>query len=567
MIAFLLPLAASALGYRGIVIPVEFSDTKFSSLYSGVTVKIESARDYLNDQFTYGPTINFDIAPTVRLSKASAWYGANSSSRKDDRIGELVREACAALKIDWSTYDNDADGYIDNVCFITAGGSEADGAGADHIWPQQGSMADFGGTFQAGSKTVSNFSVCAESSSMAVFCHEFLHSFGLPDMYDTDGTGSGGRTKGLWGKLSIMDSGIMAGADATPPSFSAIELELLGIGRPVRLAKGYHTLRPVGTSKEYLRIDTPNDGEYFLLECRKAEGWDAGIGGEGLVIYHIDKSVNNSWYSDYFSRNLTARERWEHNEINCRPEHPCARVIEATPGTTDISKVFFPQAGHDSFSSDTDPSYHFWNGETAEQCIDNITIKEDGSAVFRVITPLVLYSLQAFQDAAIANGYTDDALTVKECRLTWYPESDKSRLTARSASATVQQDGTFSLLIDNLTPSTTYILDIRAICQDGKIYSNRRSFTTKSLNPKLRPFIYLNSLSRRPDGSFFAGGACPLRIYNPGDVSAIRWYFNDEPVTTGPDGYWHLTESGTLKAELFLKDGSVEILTKKLTVQ
>ena len=293
MIAFLLPLAASALGYRGIVIPVEFSDTKFSSLYSGVTVKIESARDYLNDQFTYGPTINFDIAPTVRLSKASAWYGANSSSRKDDRIGELVREACAALKIDWSTYDNDADGYIDNVCFITAGGSEADGAGADHIWPQQGSMADFGGTFQAGSKTVSNFSVCAESSSMAVFCHEFLHSFGLPDMYDTDGTGSGGRTKGLWGKLSIMDSGIMAGTDATPPSFSAIELELLGIGRPVRLAKGYHTLRPVGSSKEYLRIDTPNDGEYFLLECRKAEGWDAGIGGEGLVIYHIDKSVNN----------------------------------------------------------------------------------------------------------------------------------------------------------------------------------------------------------------------------------------------------------------------------------
>ncbi|MBQ6822971.1 MAG: hypothetical protein IJP39_11215, partial [Bacteroidales bacterium] len=136
-----------------------------------------------------------------------------------------------------------------------------------------------------------------------------------------------------------------------------------------------------------------------------------------------------------------------------------------------------------------------------------------------------------------------------------------------SASATVQQDGTFSLLLDNLTPSTTYILDTRAICQDGKIYSNRRSFTTKSLNPKLRPFIYLNSLSRRPDGSFLAGDACPLRIYNPGDVSAIRWYFNDEPVTTGPDGYWHLTESGTLKAELFLKDGSVEILTKKLTVQ
>ena len=567
VLALILPLASGAVGYRGIVVPVEFSDCSFSDRYSGVVKKIETSRDYLNDQFTYGPTINFDIAPTVRLSRSYSWYGANSSSRKDEKIGDLVREVCSALQVNWSTYDNDGDGIIDNVCIIAAGGSEADGAGADRLWPQQGFLSERGGTVQAGGKTVDCFTVCTESSSVAVFCHEFAHSFGLPDLYDTDGTGSGGKTKGLWSVLSPMDDGVMSKDRPTPPNFSAIELEILGIGKPVRIGQGYLTLHPVGSSKEYLRIDSDNEDEYFLLEYRKPEGWDAGIGGEGLVIYHIDKSSNNSWYSDYFMRNLTARERWEHNQVNCRPEHLCARVIEAVPGTSDVKKIFFPQPGHDSFSSETDPSFHYWSGEFSGQAIDNIKITEYGYMEFRLISPIVIFSSQIFQDSAIFSGITDSALKITSLEAAWHPESDRRPSALKSTVSTINEEGVFGVILENLQPSTAYELQIKANCEDGKMYSISRHFTTKSFKSGLRPFIYLNQLDRRADGSFVAGGLLPMRIYNAENAVSVDWYFNGEPIKPGPDGYWHLDSSGTIRADIRYKDGSVEIITKKIVVR
>lgn len=566
ILAFL-PIVAGAVGYRGIVIPVEFSDSYFSDRYTGVVVKIERSRDYLNDQFTYGPTINFDIAPVVRLSRNYAWYGANSSVRRDERLGDLVREACSALQVDWSTYDNDSDGIIDNVCIIAAGGSESDGAGADHLWPQQGYLSERGGTIQAGGKTVDSFTVCAETSSMAVFCHEFAHSLGLPDLYDTDGAGSGGTTAGLWGVLSPMDNGIMSKNQPTPPNFSAIELEILGIGKPVTIGYGYLKLHPVGSSKEYLRIDSNNEDEYFLLEYRKPEGWDAGIGGEGLVIYHIDKSSNNSWYSDYFMRNLTARERWEHNQVNCRPEHLCARVIEATPGTRDISKVFFPQPGHDSFSSETDPSFHYWSGELSEQAIDNIRITEYGYVEFRLISPIILFSSQVFQDAAIFSGITDNALNITSLEAFWHPATDKRPSALKSSATPIQEDGRFGVVLENLQPATDYEVQIVANCEDGKRYSTIRRFTTKSYKSGLRPFMYFNQNERRPDGSFVSGSSFPMRIYNAEGAVSVDWFFNGEPIRRSTDGFWHFESDGTLRAEIRYRDGSVEIITKKIVVR
>ena len=567
VLALILPLATGAVGYRGIVIPVEFSDSFFSDRHAGVVVKVETSRDYLNDQFTYGPTINFDIAPTVHLSRNYSWYGANSSARRDERIGDLVREACAALQLNWSTYDNDDDGVIDNVCIIAAGGSEADGAGADRLWPQQGYLSERGGTVQAGGKTVNCFTVCTETSSVAIFCHEFAHSFGLPDLYDTDGAGSGGTTKGLWGVLSLMDDGVMSKDRPTPPNFSAIDLELLGSGKPIQIGQGYLILHPVGTSKEYLRIDSDNEEEYFLLEYRKAEGWDAGIGGEGLVIYHIDKSTNNSWYSDYFLRNLTARERWDNNQINCRPEHLCARVIEATPGTKDISKIFFPQPGHDSFSSETDPSFHYWNGEFSGQAIDNINISPYGYVEFRLISPIILFSSQVFQDAAIFSGITDNILKINRLEATWHPEADKRPSALQSSVSELQEDATFSVVLENLKPSTDYEMQIKAYCEDGKLYSTSRRFTTKAFKSGLRPFIYLNQLERRSDGSITAGTPFPMRIYNAEGAVSVDWFFNGEPIKRGPDGFWHIESSGTIRAEIRYTDGSVEIITKKVTVR
>ena len=49
----------------------------------------------------------------------------------------MIYEACQLLddEIDFSQYDRDNDGYIDNVFVFYAGRGEASGGGSDTVWP------------------------------------------------------------------------------------------------------------------------------------------------------------------------------------------------------------------------------------------------------------------------------------------------------------------------------------------------------------------------------------------------------------------------------------------------
>ncbi len=565
----LLAVASSlhAAEHRVAVVPVEFSDVPFRNKKANVEEKIARAKDYFNDQFSPDRSFRFDIFPTVKLTKAQSWYGANSTARKDERIDQLVRDACSQLAGDMSAYDNDGDGIIDNICIITSGGNEADGDGVDCIWPQQGYLRERGGTASVSGKTVDCFTVCAEKAGLGTFCHEFAHSFGLQDLYDTDGNGSGGESAGVWGSLSLMDKGIGNDGGNTPPNFCAIELEQLGIGNQLTMVYGYNTLKPISSSKEYIRIDSDTEGEYFLLECRDGNGWDAFAGGCGLLVYHIDRSANNSWYSDYFKRNLSAAERWQSNQVNCRPDHQCARILAATPGTKDVSRIFFPQPGRTVLGAETDPAFRYWSGATASQIIDNITAHSDGSVSFNIIIPVVLYEVSVFQDAVILNWATGSGLDVKECEVSWQADGSQSSYGTHKAKAVKQSEGNYSATLEGLSPATAYRIVIKVICNDGTVHSKTDSFTTKSLQKGVRPFIYMRTVKRNEDGSLPRDGKLPLRVYNAQEAEAVEWSFNEKPITPGSDGYWHVSGSGMLKAIVHYSDGSTDVIAKELTVR
>ena len=564
IIALFLALVPGA-GRRVIVIPVEFSDTSFKDKAAATDAMAALAGQYFSHQLS--TSVVFDVAPTVKLKRELSWYGANSSTRKDEYIEAAVREACAMAGISLAPYDNNSDGEVDNVCIITAGGSEAAGDGADFIWPRHGYLRDKGGVINVGGVTVNSFSVSTEFSGLSFFCHEFAHSLGLQDMYDTDAGGSGGQARGLWGTLSLMDPRTDGEFADTPPNFTAIELELLGLGNPKPLRMGYQVLRPIGSGKEYMRIDTGNEDEYFLLECRNNEGWDAGIGGQGLIVYHIDRSSNNSWYSDLYARSLTARERWEFNQVNCRPDHQCARVIAALPGSVNVRTVFFPQPGHNAFSSDTDPAFRFWNGNASDLAIEDITLLSDGSVSFMLINPVAIESYQVFQDAAILSWHTDNTLDVQECELTWYPKDEKIGSKTHTERVRKQDGGSFYFIFENLEPSITYEVVISVLRNNGSRLSKTISFTTKTRQKVSYPFIYFNTMQRNADGSFVAGDAFPMRIYNARDVARVEWMFEGKYIYPEADGYWHLPGSGTLKAIISYNDGTTEIISKKLNVK
>lgn len=530
--------------FRMVVIPVQFEDRKF--VYSETQLKstVQQAEDYFNAQPGVQAQYIFDLAPTVSLPKPAAYYGSNYSDRKDVLLHQAVREACARSDIDFSRYDNNSDGSVDNVFIITAGPSEADGAGEDWIWPQHSFLKDHGGTTEADGKTINSFCVCPELTGIGIFCHEFCHVLGLADLYDTDGDGSGGLGKGLWG-TGIMDDG---SKESTPPDFNAVDLEFLGLGQCGTLGKGSHTLSPPGRDGQYLKAWNKDADDFFLFECKE---------GLGLAVYHIDRSGLQAGWSDYYGRELTAAERWGLSQVNCRPDRQCAALLPANPDADGVPGLYFPQGSRNSFSSDTTPAFRYWDGSTSPIALTDIRVNPDGSVSFEVREPIVVRESSVFQNAAILSWAVDRHLgAVKGYEIEWSDEED-------SFSSTASSDAS-GFTLTGLKPQTRYGYTVRVHYENGDSYSVHSDFVTKFYRDDSYPYIYLKGSGRKADGRFEAGAKIPLHVFNAPDAIETRWYFNGRNITAEADGYFTITQEGTLKAEMILQDGTTEILVKEI---
>ena len=223
-------------------------------------------------------------------------YPANSQGMVED-VCELVDPF-----VDFSQYDNDSDGYVDGVNVMFAG--QFDGT-PQTIWPHAWSLPGGGVTFDG--VKVFSFSVQNEyddnpgDKSAAVFCHEFGHVMGLPDLYDYDYDSNG---IGDWG---IMSFGLYNGNSWSPAHFCAWSRIGLGIEAPLNITSaGYYDVPSVELSGTIYRLWTNGSGgnEYFLVENRRPIGYDAALPGWGILIWHVDDNISgndNQWYPGYTS--------------------------------------------------------------------------------------------------------------------------------------------------------------------------------------------------------------------------------------------------------------------------
>ena len=557
--------------FRMIVIPAQFQDRQFSCTEAELEQTVLSAQEYFNDQSWDEREFVFDIAPAVTLSKGYAYYGSNYSDRRDAQLGDAVREACrlSSGQVDFSLYDNDNDGNVDNVFVLFAGPSEADGADAESIWPQYGSLGDYGLSLSMNGKSVDSFAVSCELASddglnpqpagIGIFCHELAHHFGLHDLYDTDGDSSGGMSKGLW-NTSLMDFGCKNLDGQCPPNLGAPDLETLGAGTCEELKTGDYTLEPVNRSRRYLKYETDTEGEYFLFECRAPEGWDEPLGNGGLLIYHIDKSENPAGMSDYYGRELTAAERWEYGQINCRPDRQCAEIVSADPEAAEASDIFFPHGRRDSFGSDTDPAFRTWDGGTSGLALIDIRRNGDGSVSFSVVRPVSISSTTVFQDAAIVNWDIDERLAENMgFEIEW---TDGKTVWSDRADC-----GTDSYTIEGLEAQTAYRVTVRLMISEHQKYSASASFLTKVYRSGTYPYIYLSGASRNTDGSFISGTRIPLRVFNATGVAEVRWYLDGAGIETEPDGLYTIEREGRLEAEILYEDGTSERIIKEIRIR
>ena len=578
------PFAASsgASVKHGLIILAEFSDvphtydkSRFENIIKGSGD--DTAVAYFNDQFGGGITFEFDIVDWVPLPSKQADYGANDSSGNDINPEQMVVDACllADSSVDFSKYDDDGDGKVDNVFIWFSGKDEADDEAnnPDCIWSHAYKLSYVRKSFDLDGVTIDSYACTSElmrttyttylMASIGTFCHEYSHTFGLPDLYDTDYAGSGGTGKGLWHSLGLMDAGNQNNNGYTPPYYNAIDRHELGLSEGIPLTVGAHTLEPVHLNGSYYIMHTSTPGEYFLFECRSARKWDAYCGGTGLVIYHIDQSMNTVL-------NKSAMVRWKDNTLNCVPDHQCADVIPAAPNASVVSQVFWPYGTYKAYTPQGNPAFVFWNG--SESPLALIDIRKSGESVsftvtdeFSPVPSVTSASASVFQDAAIISFTSSSSAYTGDAVVEWYKSGtvNVQKVNVSSGGA-----GTYYALIEGLSPKTAY--KTRIYFENGGVSGNvyeSLTFTTKTYREGSLPFIYFNGVERDEDGRFAAGGEIPLRVYNVPKAAEVRWSFDGQSIAPASNCLYKITRSGILKADITMQDGTKEIIVKKINVK
>jgi M6 family metalloprotease-like protein len=255
----------------------------------------------------------------------------NTGGSIGDANRQLTRDAILAADpfVNFSSYDTNSDGHVDPdelaVVIIAAGYETAYDGGVytPTLWGHKWSLgwgavnapsvdgvlvADYhggpGGYAQFGEIHRSS-PTNAHQATMGIMVHELGHLiFGLPDLYDTDGSSEG------IGAFGIMASGSWGRASSdtysgeTPVLPSAWTKYNIGwaagtekFGATSIIAAG--SVSVTSTNSVYMLLtDIPN--EYFLVENRQPYGYDRGLerwlgsGFGGLAIWHIDEAKTNN---------------------------------------------------------------------------------------------------------------------------------------------------------------------------------------------------------------------------------------------------------------------------------
>lgn len=456
---------------KAIVILVEYKDVKMQT---------EDAQDYFSrmlneDGFSdYGGTgcareyfiLNsggnfvpqFDVFGPITLSQNRNYYGGNNWSGDDKNPDQMVVEACRQLdgEVDFSEYDRDNDGYVDNVFVFYAGRGEASGGGSDTVWPHSWTLASAGvsisdRTFDG--VVVDRYGCTNEwegsrPDGVGTFIHEFSHVIGLPDLYATSYTSS--FTPGSW---SALDYGPYNNNGCTPPNYGAFERCALGWMDPVRIEGPMTaTLPEISENVAGIIYNDSNPDEYFLLENRQKNGWDTYIPGHGMLIWHVDYDAMV----------------WGYNTVNNTASHQYVDIEEADGTQSEYTRDGDSFPGSDNVTSFTDttrPGMKTWGGAGFDLPLTEIT-ENNGVITFMVsggasnpATPVVEVTDQTPESLTITWNYENNPdLIATVSKTAETAGSDGVGTTVVLSAVNCGRTGAYTF--EGLEPETDYSIEV-----------------------------------------------------------------------------------------------------------
>ncbi|MFC1734792.1 immune inhibitor A domain-containing protein [Candidatus Hydrogenedentota bacterium] len=201
----------------------------------------------------------------------------------------------------------------------------------------------------------------SQVATMGGMTHELGHDIGLPDLYDVDGTGSGGDWDGL-GIFSLMAGGSWASnggtAGSSPTHIDAVLKNVLGWNTVTPLTAPGDLAVELDAATEALKVSPASGDEYFVVEYRDGSGFDAGLPGSGAVVYHCDGGI------------LTDNNIRVTNNINKNPSD-FGIAVEEADGNSDL----FTAGGNNGESAD-----FFSSGDTFDASSTPNSNVKSGSA-------------------------------------------------------------------------------------------------------------------------------------------------------------------------------------------
>ena len=376
---------------KGLIILVEYSDVSFTlddpkafyedmingknfTQYGGTG----SALQYFTDQSNGVFTPEFDIYGPVKLPNKRSYYGGNDRYGDDENPHLMVRDAIKILDptVDFSQFDIDRDGAVDNVYVFYAGQGEADYGPAESVWPHQWTLGYDGANLNlvVDGVRIEKYACSSEwqykePQGIGTFVHEFSHVMGLPDLYNT--TRNATYTPGDY---SVLDYGPYLNNSHTPPNYGAYERNALSWGSPIELTSAMTVTLEHVDKGSYAIIPTSKSTEFFLIENRQLEGWDTYIPNHGMLIWHID--YNSSVFRYNTVNNTQSHQYVDIVEANGTPNNMSDAAMKGYtwPGTT----------GKTSFTSSTTPALKSWAGQAINYPITGIT-EYEGLITFDVL--------------------------------------------------------------------------------------------------------------------------------------------------------------------------------------
>jgi immune inhibitor A len=359
---------------RVIVVMVQFSDHAMAQtaahikdvFFSTGVLPHGSVKEYYKEVSNGLIDIVGEVVGPFNMPQSLAFYANNNfgigKGPGDARAGIMARDAATAANptVNFGQYDNDGNGFVDAFIIVHAGSGGEQTGNAGDIWSHKSVLP---AAMSADGTQIFAYLTVPEDCKIGVCAHELGHLlFGLPDLYDTDNTSEG------IGNWCLMAGGTWNGngdIPAHPSAWCKVQQGWVGVTN-VTLNSSI-SFPDVKTSHNVHRLwkDGAGGSEYFLVENRQRAKFDAGLPGDGLLVWHIDDAQPNNTDENHYKVALLQADN--------------KRDMELNRNRGDAGDTYPGSAGNTTLSTNSAPSSKSYAGQNT--CVSLTSISASGAVM------------------------------------------------------------------------------------------------------------------------------------------------------------------------------------------